>query len=213
LTHPLEVEPEPVDPELPESPVFKEPAAEAEPASPVDPELAFPEESLVELSEEEPAEPDSAPSVSLSDSELPEAPEEELVEGFEVAEPVEPEEELAVEEEEEVTAGAGSAISETLWGFASEEPEPPEEFDEPLVEEAPPLLPVVPEVVSDPVLVSPEAEEEVDLELEDTAPEVPPAPESPEVALGSEVAFPELTAPVEPLEPLAAAFDPSQLPS
>jgi hypothetical protein len=199
-------------PELPESPVLAEAASPSLSAVPVCPELALPEESLVSLSEEELAEPDSPPSVHEDAEESPEAPEEELVCGFEVALPVDPEEESPLESLDELTDGGSVSTRLTLWGFASEEPEPPEEFDEPLVEEAPPVAPVVPEVVVDPVLVSPEVPEELEVELEDTAPEVPPAPESPEVELGSEVALPELTAPVEPLEPLAAVEDPSQLP-
>jgi hypothetical protein len=131
-----------------------------------------------------------------------------------VALPVLPEVEWPDADESEVVVppGGGSPMTLAAWGLDSEEPESPEEFDEPLVEEAPPESPLVPEVVVESVEESPEAALEEDLAVDDTAPEVPPSPESPEVEEGSAVAEPEEVEPVEPLPPLAATFDPSQLP-
>ena len=72
----------------------------------------------------------------------------------------------------------------------------------PLVVDAPPVEPVVPEVVCDPVLALPPVPEEEDVELDATEPEVPPSPELPEVAVGLEVAAPEETLPVFPVFPV-----------
>jgi hypothetical protein len=213
LTQPPEEDAEPVCPELPESPEFDEEATPAEEASPVWPESALPEESLVELPEEVMAGPLSPPWVPDSAVELPVAPEEEVVTGSEVADPVSPEVEWPEEDAEEVVVGGSTSISETAWGLDSEEPESPEALEESLVEEAPPLEPVSPEVVVESVEESPDLAEDEELEVEDTAPEVPPAPESPEVEEGSAVAEPEEAEPVEPLVPLAATSDPSQLAS
>ena len=75
----------------------------------------------------------------------------------------------------------------------------PEVLEVPLVVDAPPVEPVVPEVVCDPVLALPPVPEEEDVELDATEPEVPPLPELPEVAVGLEVAAPEETLPVFPV--------------
>jgi len=101
-------------------------------------------------------------------------------------------------------------MPETLWGLASESPDPPELFEELLVALAAPVPPVVPEVVVDPVVVAPEVAEEEVVAVEDTPPLVPPLPELPLVAVGEEVAGPEEADPVFPLGPLAARSPPSQ---
>jgi len=204
---------EPVPPELPVSPELAEAASPTDPTSPVSPESAVPEVSVVWLPEEETAGPEEPPAVTLVAPELPDPPEVEVVVGSLVADPVPPETDAPPATEPETTDGGGSPISETLWGLASEVPDAPELFDELLVALDAPVPPVVPEVVSDPVLVEPEPAVEVELAVEDTAPEVPALPESPEVALGSEVAGPEEADPVLPLPPLAAASTPSQLAS
>jgi len=110
----------------------------------------------------------------------------------------------------EATDGGSAPMTEALWGLASEEPDPPELLEESLVELDAPVPPVVPEVVSDPVLVVPEVEEELEVAEEATAPLVPPFPELPLFAVGEAVAEPEDEEPVSPLPPLAAASTPSQ---
>ena len=92
--------------------------------------------------------------------------------------------------------------------MASEVPDPPELFDEPLVEEAPPVPPVVPEVVLDPVVVLPLEAVEDEVEEVDTGPVVPPLPELPLVADGEDVVLPLLVEPVDPGEPVAVVTDP-----
>ena len=204
---------EPVPPELPLSPELAEAASPTDPTSPVSPESAVPEVSVVWLPEEETAGPEEPPAVTLVAPELPDPPEVEVVVGSEVADPVPPETDPPPATEPETTDGGGSPISETLWGLASEEPDAPELSEELLVALDAPVPPVVPEVVSDPVLVVPEPAVEVELAVEDTPPLVPALPELPEVALGEEVAGPEDEEPVLPLAPLAAASTPSQLAS
>ena len=208
----VELEAEPVSPDPPEPPEFSEPASPSASVSPVVPESASPEVSSVWLPEEETAGPEPPPAVSLEASESPEEPEEELVSGLELASPLSPEVEVpeALEAEVTETDGGGSPMAEALWGLASEEPEAPEAFEEVLVEPAPPLAPVESEVVEDPVVVEPEAEEEEVVADEDTSPVLPPAPESPEVEDGAAVAEPDEVSPVEPLPPLAAMSAPSQ---
>jgi len=207
----VESEAEPVSPDPPEPPEFSELASPSASVSPVVPESASPEVSSVWLPEEETAGPESPPSVSLQALESPDSPELELVSGFELASPLSPEVEVPEAEDDELTVSeGGSPMAETLWGLASEEPVAPEAFEEVLVELAPPVAPVEPEVVEEPVVVEPEVALEEVVALEDTSPEVPPAPESPEVEDGSAVAFPEEVDPVEPLPPLAAVSDPSQ---
>jgi len=200
----------PVPPESPVSPELSERPSPSESTSPVSPESAAPEVSVVSLPEEEMAGPEPPPAVTLMAPELPDLPEVEVVVGSLVASPVPPDPDPAMAPEPEATDGGSTPMTETLWGLASESPDPPEPFDEPFVEEAPPVPPVVPEVVSDPVLVAPEVAEEEVVAVEDTPPLVPPLPESPEVALGSEVAQPEEADPVSPLPPLAARSPPPQ---
>ena len=209
----VESEAEPVAPDPPEEPEFFEPAAPRLPASPVSPESASPLVSSVLLPEEEKAGPEPPPMVPDSAVESPEWPEVELVSGFELASPVPPEVDLPVELLDEVTEMGSASISLTLWGFDSESPEAPEALVEELVEPAAPVAPVEPEVVEEPVEVSPEAAVDEEVALEDTEPVLPPAPESPEVEDGEAVAEPEEVSPVEPLPPLAATSVPSQPPS
>jgi hypothetical protein len=194
-------------PALPESPEFSETAEPEEVALPVWPESALPEPASVKLIDPEAAAPECPPVVPLVADESPDFPEVELVEGFEVAEPVWPEVEVPVPAEEEEVEG-GSPAELTLCGLPSEDPESPEVLDDPLVEEAPPVDPVVPEVVVEPVLVLPLVADDDEVDDVDTPPVVPPLPESPEVALGSEVALPLEVEPVEPCEPVAAVVDP-----
>jgi len=200
----------PVPPELPLSPELAETPSPPDSTSPVSPESAAPEVSVVSLPEPERAGPEEPPAVPESAVELPELPEVEVVVGSLVASPVPPEEDSPPAPLTESTDGGGSPMRETLWGLASEFPDPPELFEELLVELAAPVPPVVPEVVSDPVVVAPEVAEELEVAEEDTAPLVPPFPELPEVALGSAVAEPEDEEPVFPLGPLAARSPPSQ---
>ena len=200
----------PLPPELPVSPELSERPSPSESTSPVSPESAAPEVSVVSLPEEETAAPEPPPTVADWAVELPDLPEVEVVVGSEVASPVPPDPDPAMAPEPEATDGGSTPMTETLWGLASEEPDPPEPFDEPLVEDAPPVPPVVPEVVEEPVVVAPEVAEEEVVAVEDTEPLVPPLPESPEVALGSEVAQPEEADPVFPLPPLAARSSPPQ---
>jgi hypothetical protein len=192
---------DPEFPEFPESPELSEVAEPLEVAEPVLPELALPEPASVTLPEPDEALPLPPPVVPLVAEEPPEFPEVALVEGFEVAEPVVPEVEVPVPVEEEEVEG-GSPAELTLWPLLSEDPELPEVLDDPLVEEAPPVEPVVPEVVVDPVLASPLEAVDEELEVVDTLPVVPPLPESPEVALGSDVASPLLVDPVSPVLPV-----------
>ena len=88
--------------------------------------------------------------------------------------------------------------------MASEDPESPDVLPEELVVLAPPVSPVVPEVVADPVSVLPLDADDDELEVVDTPPVVPPFPELPEVALGSEVALPLEVEPVLPVLPVVA---------
>jgi len=200
----------PVPPELPVSPELSETPSPSESTSPVSPESAAPEVSVVSLPEEERAAPEAPPTVPDSAVELPDLPEVEVVVGSEVAAPVPPDPDPLIAPEPELTDGGSTPMTETLWGLASEVPDPPEPFEDPLVDDAPPVPPVVPEVVSDPVLVAPEVAEEEVVAVEDTPPLVPPFPESPEVELGEAVAQPEEEEPVSPLPPLAARSPPSQ---
>jgi len=203
----------PVPPELPLSPEFKDPARPPDSTSPLSPESAVPEVSVVSLSETEPAGPEEPPTVRLPAVELPEPPEVEVVVGSLVASPVPPDPDSPMAPDPEATdggGGGGSPMTEALWGLASEEPDPPELLEESLVELDAPVPPVVPEVVSDPVVVVPDPAVEPEVAEEDTEPEVPPFPEVPEVAEGEAVAEPEDEDPVSPLPPLAAASTPSQ---
>ena len=224
----------PVSPELPVSPEFEEAAAPRDPASPVSPESAVPEVSVVSLPEEEMAGPEQLwppssstyspspwpspscarhPTVSLVAVESPELPEVEVVVGSEVVSPVPPVEDALPAPLTELTDGGSTPMAETLWGLAAELPDPPELLDELLVALDAPVPPVVPEVVSEPVVVAPEVAEEEVVAVEDTPPLVPPFPESPLLAVGEEVAGPEEAFPVFPLPPLAARPSPSQLAS
>jgi hypothetical protein len=93
-------------------------------------------------------------------------------------------------------------------GSAVAEPVDPEVFEE-LLEALPGApLPVSPEVVVLVVVAEPVVAEEVASELVLTAPEVPPSPELPEVALGSEEASPLEVGPEEPESPEEAELDP-----
>jgi hypothetical protein len=66
--------------------------------------------------------------------------------------------------------------------------------------------------VVEPVLVLPLVADDDELEVVDTPPVVPPLPESPEVAPGSEVALPLDVEPVEPVLPVVAVTVTSQVP-
>ena len=88
--------------------------------------------------------------------------------------------------------------------MASEDPESPDVLPEEFVVLAPPVSPVVPEVVVDPVSVLPLDADDEELEEVDTAPVVPPLPESPEVAVGEAVALPLEVEPVLPVLPVVA---------
>ena len=205
---------EPVPPELPLSPELSEPAAPSELTSPVSPESAVPEVSVVSLSETEPAGPEEPPAVRLPAVELPEPPEVAVVVGSLVASPLPPDPDSPMAPDPEATDGGGGGgsapMTDALWGLASEEPDPPELLEESFVELAAPVPPVVPEVVSDPVLVVPEVAEELEVAEEDTEPLVPALPEFPLLAEGEAVAEPLEADPVFPLPPLAAASVPSQ---
>ena len=204
----------PVPPELPLSPEFKDPAAPSELTSPVSPESAVPVVSVVSLPEPERAGPEEPPRVPEMAVELPEPPDLEVVVGSLVASPLPPDPDSPMAPDPEATDGGGGGgsapMTEALWGLASEEPDPPELLEESFVELAAPVPPVVPEVVSDPVLVVPEVAEELEVAEEDTEPLVPALPELPLFAVGEAVAGPEEADPVSPLPPLAAASTPSQ---
>ncbi len=78
----------------------------------------------------------------------------------------------------------------------------PLELVEPLVALASPVDPLLPEVVWPAVSALPLVAPDVEPEVVVTAPLVPPAPEFPDVALGSEVAPPVVVEPVEPVSPV-----------
>ena len=194
---------DPEFPEFPESPELSDTAEPVEVESPVLPELALPDPAAVRLPEPDTALPLPPPAVPLTAVEPPEAPEVDVVVGSEVADPVPPEVELPVPVEEEEVEG-GSAAELTLCGLAVEDPELPDVLPEEFVLLAPPVPPVVPEVVLEPVLVLPLVADDDEVEVVDTPPEVPPFPELPEVVLGLEVALPLEVDPVLPVLPVVA---------
>jgi len=191
------------DPELPEFPEAPEPPEVAVPvavAAPVFPELALPEVAVVALPDEEPALPLVPPRVEPLAFEAPEEPDDGAVVEPSVAVPEPPEFAVPVAEPPDPEP------VEALSGLAVAEPVVPEELVDPEVPVAPPVVPVELEVVCPAVLALPLAALEVEVEFVLTAPEAPPAPELPEVAVGLAVAFPVLVDPVEPVLPVSTTM-------
>jgi hypothetical protein len=94
----------------------------------------------------------------------------------------------------------------TGWDLAG--PELPEPFDEALPAPAGPVAPVLPDWVLPLVLASPDSAAEPEFDVVFTEPDLPPLPESPEVATGLEVALPVSVEPVEPVLPDVAFWFP-----
>jgi hypothetical protein len=186
------------------------------------PELASPEPARVTLPETEYAEPLVPPFVSLLAEEFPELPPVAEVSGFDVASPLSPETALAVPLAEPPKDGStdgseegstdGSRDSLMLCGLAVAAPDPPDMFEDLLEAEDVPVDPVFPEMVWDEVLALPLVALDVEVELVFTEPVVPPLPEEPEVALGSEVAEPLEVDPVDPVSPVVATMVTEQPP-
>ena len=200
-----------MSPELPESPLWASPLALA---GPVLPESASPEPATVRLPASEPASPEEPPKVALSALESPEEPPSAVVSGFEQALPVSPVAATVVTEgsdepswsgaTEGSTSGPPPQQPEVISGSALACPESPEELDEEFEAVAEPPAPVVPEVVVELVSALPEVAVELAVEVVVTAPVLPPSPESPEVAVGAEVAQPVVVEPEEPVSPVEA---------
>jgi hypothetical protein len=193
----------PESPELPEFPESPEVAVPVELALPVFPESALPEVAVVVFPDVEVALPELPPVVVPFAVELPLLPEVAPDCWSDCAFPVLPE---------------VAWLSEPWpfhwsepWLFHWSEPAEPERPDwlsAWLDADAEPVFPVGPDVVTPSVELLPDKASDSELDWVSTEPVLPPLPELPDVALGLEVAFPEVVEPVEPVFPLCADFEP-----
>ena len=94
------------------------------------------------------------------------------------------------------------------FGLACAGPLLPELLVELFPAVAGPAAPVLPDWVSPVVLAFPDFAPEVEFDVVFTEPDLPPLPESPEVATGLEVALPVSVDPVEPVFPEVAMVEP-----
>jgi hypothetical protein len=205
---------EPEFPELPEFPESPDWAVPVEVASPVFPELASPDEASVLLPLVEVASPEVPPVVVPLAVESPLLPEVPVAVELSEASPVLPE--VAVP----WAGGAGGADPwggpdpfqpEPPWlpcggfcpltGWLLAGPELPDPFHEALPAPAGPVAPVLPDSVLPVVSALPDWAADPEFDVVFTEPDLPPLPESPEVATGLDVALPVSVEPVDPVSP------------